>query len=67
MGVTATFSSNNEVQIKTDLKFIYMHEEISMQQVLTSKWSALLHKNVLSLFDMQLLSNTDHHNLIKAM
>ena len=55
MGVTATFSSNNEVQIKTDLKFIYMQEEIGMPQVLTSKWSALLHKNILSLFDMQLL------------
>lgn len=58
MAVTATFSSNNEVQIKPDLKsildacildikFIYMHKEIRMQQVLTSKRSALSHKNVL--------------------
>lgn len=58
MGVTATFRSNDEVQIKPDLKsildvcildikFIYMHKEIRMLQVLTSKRSALLHKNVL--------------------
>lgn len=65
-GVTATFRPNNEVQIKTDLKFIYMHKEISMQQVLTSKWGTLLHKNILLLFDMQLLNNTDHRNLMKS-
>lgn len=47
-GVTSIPSSDNEVQIKTDLKLIYMHEEISVQQVLTSKESALLHENVLN-------------------
>lgn len=61
MGATATFSSNNEVQIKPDLKsildacildikFIHMHKQSRMQQVLTSKSSALLQKNVLFTF-----------------
>lgn len=58
MGVTATFSSDNEVQIKPDLKsmldayildikFIYMHKEFRIQQELTSEWRALCHKIVL--------------------
>lgn len=52
---------HNEVQIKPDLKsildacildikLIYMHKEIRMQQVLTSKRSTLFHKKVLFSF-----------------
>lgn len=60
-GSSCHLQFNNEVQIKPDLKstldacildikFIHMHKEIRMQQVLTSKRSALHHKKALFSF-----------------
>lgn len=60
-GSSCHLQFNNEVQSKPDLKcildacildikFIHMHKEIRMQQVLTSKRSALHHKKVLFSF-----------------